>query len=149
MFYFRFKKHKNKPNYMRHDLAVLNILHVNKTVVFYSPLEGKDVLVKTGTISEGSLFFSRYSLYAYSNNYVSMNIEGRMKFVKRLRESISQKVDKLTWENLFWLVAKIQFQENVNTILSNFYKHIINEKTYKSKWFVAVVKKVIIDKNKI
>ena len=81
---------------MSHNLAVLNILPVNKTVVFYSPLEGKDVLVRTGTISEGSCFFHAI-LHSYSNNYVTMNIEGRMKFVKRLRQSISQKVDKLNW----------------------------------------------------
>ena len=32
------------------ELPKLNILPVNKTVVFYSPVEGKDVLVRTGTI---------------------------------------------------------------------------------------------------
>ena len=66
------------------ELATLTILPVNKTVVFYSPIEGKDVLVRTGTVTEGSCFFHAL-LHAYSKNYVSMNNGGRVKFVKKLR----------------------------------------------------------------
>jgi len=38
-------------------MTKLKILPVNKTVVFNSPIEGDDVLVRTGTVSEGSSFF--------------------------------------------------------------------------------------------
>ena len=109
---------------MSSELATLTILPVNKTVVFYSPIEGKDVLVRTGTIGEGSCFFHAL-LHAYSKDYVSMNTCGRMKFVKRLRSSIARKIDKGRWESLSnGLIAKIPFQEYVNTILSDFYRFI-------------------------
>jgi hypothetical protein len=106
------------------DLETLTILPVNKTVVFYSPIEGKDVLVRTGTIAEGSCFFHAL-LHAYSKDYISMNENGRKKFVKKLRSSIAVKIDKSKWESLSnGLIAKISFQENVNIILSDFYKYI-------------------------
>ena len=106
------------------DLETLTILPVNKTVVFYSPIEGKDVLVRTGTIAEGSCFFHAL-LHAYSKDYISMNENGRKKFVKKLRSSIAVKIDKSKWESLSnGLIAKISFQENVNIIFSDFYKYI-------------------------
>ena len=71
---------------MNHQLETLRLLPVNKTVVFYSPIEGNDVLVRTGTIAEGSCFFHSL-LHAYSKEYISMDIKVRMKFVKKLRSS--------------------------------------------------------------
>jgi hypothetical protein len=54
-----------------------------------------------------------------------MNENGRRKFVKKLRSSIAVKIDKSRWESLSnGLIAKISFQENVNIILSDFYKYI-------------------------
>jgi hypothetical protein len=41
----------------------LKMLSVNKTVVFYSPIEGEDVLVRTGTIGEGSCFIAGTRIY--------------------------------------------------------------------------------------
>ena len=130
---------------MSNQLAVLTVLPVNKTVVFYSPIEGKDVLVRTGTIAEGSCFFHAL-LHAYSKDYVSMNQSGRMKFVKKLRASIARKVDKSRWETLSnGLIAKIPFQENVNTILSDFYRFIARGKTGRTKSVRKVIRNVIID----
>ena len=48
---------------MSHQLETLRLLPVNKTVVFYSPVEGKDVLVRTGTIAEGSCFVAGTRVY--------------------------------------------------------------------------------------
>jgi hypothetical protein len=130
---------------MSSQLAVLNILPVNKTVVFYSPIEGKDVLVRTGTIADGSCFFHTL-LHAYSKDYVSMDSNGRMKFVKKLRSSISRKIDKSRWENLSnGLIAKVPFQENVNNILTNFYQYINKENSGKTKNTRKVIRKVIVD----
>ena len=75
------------------NLSTLNILPVNRTVVFYSPLQDKDVLVRTGTIADGSCFFHSI-LHAYSKDYISMSTEDRIKYVKKLRVSMSKKVDK-------------------------------------------------------
>ena len=117
------KKQKQKPNKMS-NLAELTILPVNKTVVFYSPIEGKDVLVRTGTIAEGSCFFHAL-MHAYSKDYVTMNNDGRLKFIKKLRASISRKIDKSQWEKLSdGLISKVSFQENVNSILYEFYRFV-------------------------
>jgi len=130
---------------MSNELATLTILPVNKTVVFYSPIEGKDVMVRTGTIAEGSCFFHAL-LHAYSKDYVSMNITGRMKFVKRLRSSIARKVDKERWESLSnGLIAKIPFQENINTILSDFYRFIARGRSGRTKSVRKVIRNVIKD----
>ena len=133
---------------MSNNLTDLNILPVNKTVVFYSPLEGKDVLVRTGTISEGSCFFHAL-LHAYSKDYISMNSTGRMKFVKKLRSSIAGRTDKERWETLSnGMIARIPFQENVNTILSDFYRYIKNpSKEGKTKSVRKVIRSVIDESN--
>lgn len=125
------------------ELATLTILPVNKTVVFYSPVEGKDVLVRTGTIAEGSCFFHAL-LHAYSKDYVSMNTNGRMKFVKRLRASIARKIDKNHWESLSnGLIAKIPFQENVNTILSDFYRFLHRGGTGRTKSVRKIIRELV------
>ena len=132
---------------MSSELATLKILPVNKTVVFYSPIEGKDVLVRTGTIAEGSCLFHSL-LYAYSKDYVSMNTNGRMKFVKRLRASIARKIDKNHWESLSnGLIAKIPFQENVNKILSDFYITISRGGSGKTKSVRKLIRSLIKDEN--
>ena len=133
---------------MNSELATLTILPVNKTVVFYSPIEGKDILVRTGTIAEGSCFFHTL-MHAYSKEYVSMNTRGRMKFIKRLRSSIARKVDKKHWEGLSnGLIAKIPFQENINNLLTDFYRFIKRGKTGRTKSVRKVIRKIIINEKK-
>lgn len=130
---------------MSHQLETLRLLPVNKTVVFYSPVEGDDVLVRTGTIAEGSCFFHSL-LHAYSKEYVSMDLNGRKTFVKKLRASTARKVDRERWENLSTgLIAKIPFQENVNTLLSDFYKYVLSGKSSQTKSIGKVIRNVIED----
>ena len=89
------------------------MLPVNKSVVFNSPLEGDDVLVRTGTIAEGSCFLHSL-LHAYSKEYISLNIKGRMEFVRRFRASLASKIDREDWEKMGGgIIAKVPFQENV------------------------------------
>lgn len=127
-------------------LETLKILPVNKTVVFYSPIEGKDVLVRTGSISDGSCFFHAL-LHAYSKDYVSMDQKGKMKLVKKLRASIARKVDKERWKSLSnGFIAKIPFQENVNTILSDFYTYISRGKDVRTKSVRNVIRNLIKEK---
>jgi hypothetical protein len=123
-------------------MSVLTILPVNKTVVFYSPIEGENTLVRTGTIGDGSCFFHAL-LHAYSKDYASMDQTGRRKYVKRLRASIASKVDKNQWENLSGgLIAKIPFQENINSLLSEFYVYIKSSKLGSSKSFRKVIQNI-------
>ena len=127
------------------QLAKLSILPVNKTVVFYSPIEGRDVLVRTGTIPDESCFYHSL-LHSYSKEYVSMGEQGRKKLVARLRASLASNVDRDRWEKLSGgLVSKIPFQENVNNLLVDFYKHINNGKPGRTKVVRKVIRSVIAE----
>jgi len=98
----------------------LKKLPVNKTVVFNSPIEGDDVLTRTGTITEGSSFFHAL-LHSYSNEYTSMDKNDRMNFVRKLRASMIGKVDIDSWEEIGGgFIAKIPFQELLSNVLYNF-----------------------------
>jgi len=128
---------------MAKQLGKLKMIPVNKTVVFWSPIEGEDVLVRTGTIAEGSCFFHSL-LYAHSREYVAMNTKERMKFVRRLRASMAGKVDKESWEEMGkGLIAKIPFQEKVNDILVNFYHFLHNDSRARGRSTRKVIKNLV------
>ena len=102
----------------------LQMLPVNKTVVFCSPLESKEVLVRTGTIGEGSCLFHAL-LHAYSKDYVTMHRQDRMKFVRRLRASMAGQVTQASWEQLGnGVISMVPFQENVLQLATDFYSYL-------------------------
>jgi hypothetical protein len=110
----------------------LKILPVDKTVVFYTPFEGDDCFVRTGTIAEGSCFFHSL-LHACSSEYTSMDRKDRMKFVRRLRASMAGKIDRNSWEEMGnGLISKVPYQENFNKILTNF-ANFLNQKNDSNK----------------
>lgn len=120
----------------------LKMLPVNKSVVFYSPVEGEDVLVRTGTIGEGSCLFHAL-LHAYSKDYATMDRKGRMKFVIRLRASMAGKVNMESWEEMGGgVISKVPYQENVREILDNFYKYISNGGRIRGRSTRRVIKKL-------
>lgn len=128
---------------MAKQVNKLKMIAPNKTVVFWSPVEGDDVLVRTGTIGEGSCFFHSL-LYGFSKEYVSMDDDGRKKFVRRLRASMAGKVNKQSWEEIGGgLIAKIPFQENVNYILLNVYLFLTNNTNSKGRSTKKVMKKLL------
>lgn len=86
-------------------------------------------------------------LYAYSKEYVSLDTNGRMNFVKRLRASMAGKLDKTNWEKIGGgLIAKIPFQENVIEILTNCYL-FLNEDDNAHGKNTRNVMKALIDKD--
>ena len=118
----------------------LKKLPVNKTVVFYSPIEGEDVLVRTGTISEGSSFFHAI-LHGYSREYVNMNRTDRVKFVRRLRASMAGKTTQDDWEELGGgLIAKMPFQEALSELLRDVYNHLDNSREIQNRATRRVIK---------
>jgi hypothetical protein len=130
---------------MSGELAELSILPSNKTVVFYSPVGGKDVLVRTGTVLEDSSFLNAL-LHAYSTEYVSMNVDERDKFVKKNRSSISRIVGMDGWEGLSdGLTAIIPFQEKVKTLIFGFYRYILRGGTANRKSIRKIIRSVIKD----
>lgn len=95
---------------------------VNKTVVFYSPIEGDDVLVRTGVIDDKSSFYHAF-LHAYSKDYTTMDLKKRAKFAKRLEAS--NELSQSEWEkkNNGTLAAE-GFLDHLSSITTSFYKHL-------------------------
>jgi hypothetical protein len=125
------------------------MLSVNKSVVFYSPTEGEDVLVRTGTIGEGSCLFHAL-LHAYSKDYASMDRKGRMKFVRRLRASMAGKVNTESWEDMGGgVISKVPYQENVHNILHNLYNSIEKSGNVRGRSTRRVIKKLSTDDKKM
>ena len=112
--------------------------------VYTLGVEDDHSYVVEGLVVENCFFHAL--LHAYSKEYASMDIKGRLKFVQKLRASIARKVDKERWENLSnGLIAKIPFQENVNTLLSDFYRYVARGKSGRTKSVRKVIRNVIDD----
>jgi hypothetical protein len=129
----------------------IKILSVNKTVVFTSPLEDSDeVLVRTGTISQGSSFFHSV-LHAYSKEYVNMNKTERMNYVRKLRVSMVGKIDKDSWEELAGgTIAKTDCKELLYKTLKNFDNFLSeNNDKIRGKCTRKVVKILITNKDEL
>lgn len=120
-------------------------LPVNKTIVFFSPVEGRDVLVRTGTITDSACFFHSL-LHASSREYVRMDEKGRVKMVKKLKKSLNDKLSESRWEAASTdLVTQLPFQETVSDILIDFYDYIIDSKPGKTRRGRKVIRKLSKD----
>jgi hypothetical protein len=122
-------------------LERISILPVDKTVVFFTPLEGNDTIVRTGTIGEGSCAYHSI-LHGCDSKYVSLDISQRMKYVKEFRASLSDSITRGYWESL-GLVAKLPYQENVSRLLTEFYK-FTKDNAVRDKALVDILKKMNI-----
>ena len=128
---------------MSKDFSKLKQLPVNKTVVFRSPIEDDDVLVRTGVVSDSSSFFHSI-MHAYSKEYSSMDEKGRLKLVRRLRSSLSGKIDRQSWEEMDGgLIAKIPFQENVSDIILNCYRFLTDDQKARGASTHRVIKTLV------
>lgn len=124
----------------------LTILPLNKTVVFYSPVEGRDVLVRTGTLSEGNSFVHAI-FHAYSKDYAQMEKKGRMKLVSKLYSKISDKFMTKRWEEASTsVVAQVPFQENISQFFADFYRFVTKDKTCKTKEGEKITKTLLSEK---
>ena len=74
------------------DLSKLKILPVNKTVVFYSPIEGEDVLVRTGVIEDKNSFFHSL-VHAISKEYINMKDNDRVEYTEKFKKNIILKTN--------------------------------------------------------
>jgi hypothetical protein len=100
---------------------VLKPITYNKSIVFYSPLEGDDVLVRTGTIDNDSFYHS--ILHATSKEYLTMDKDrDRIEFVKKLKNSIFATNDVYIWKKTE--ESKKTFIDNVNDLFENFYEFL-------------------------
>jgi hypothetical protein len=134
---------------MAKDFSKLKQLPVNKTVVFRSPIEDDDVLVRTGVVSDSSSFFHSI-MHAYSKEYCSMDEKGRVKLVRRLLSSLAGKIDRKSWEEMDGgLIAKIPFQENVSDIILNCYRFLTDDQKARGASTHRVIKRLVKDDENI
>lgn len=119
----------------------LSILPVDKTVVFFTPLEGDDTIVRTGTIGEGSCAYHSI-LHACNKEYASLSISDRMNYVKKFRDGLSKSISLDDWRSL-GLVSKIPYQEVVSNVIDGFYD-FVSTNVIKNRILVSVLRKMAI-----
>lgn len=117
----------------------LQILPPNKTVAFCSPFDGRDVLVRTGTIDDNSFFHAL--LHSYSNEYVRLNDRGRKKMVVKLCSDISKKENRKRWEND--LSSTELFQDQLVHILRDVYAYVVDNRSIKNRENKKLVKSIM------
>jgi ribosomal protein S17E len=72
----------------------LSPLPVKKTVVFYSPFEGDDVLVRTGIIEGQENTMIHAILHAYSKDYSSVDTKRKIKMAKSFGKNPREVLEK-------------------------------------------------------
>lgn len=118
----------------------LSILPANKTTVFYSPIEGKEVLVRTGIINEGSPFVHAV-LHSYSQDYIKMSDKEKCRTADKLSKSITEKVERARWEDKFNISTMLNFQEGLKDKIQDFYRRINGSTIARSSFFEKLEKK--------
>jgi hypothetical protein len=109
---------------MEEQYDKLNLISSNKTLVFYSPVEGDDILVRTGNVFEDLTFFHCF-LQSYSKKYHSMTDKDKDKFALNLYKIFIKKTHK---QQIF---DKEKFKNKLIENLTEFYEFINNEKIQK------------------
>lgn len=131
------------------EFAVVKKLDPNKTVVFRTPFEGKDVIVRTGCSSESSSFF-HCVLHSCSKEYYSMNDKRRMKLIRRFRASLVGKTDRESWEKIEGgLIAKTAFKEKIQDIMLNCYRFFKNDPKARGNATHRVIKNLVGEDEKL
>src|SRR3990167_9374483 len=92
----------------------LSPLPINKTVMLYSPFEGNDMLVRTGTSENQNFIYSflHAFLHAHSKDFARSDVKKRERMVKKVVEKIKQPVG--------------DFLSRVEKTLTDLYSHILH-----------------------
>lgn len=115
------------------------ILPVNKTVVFWSPLEGDNVLVRTGVIPDADSFIHSV-LHSYSTEYVDSSNDDRQIITHKLKKNIIKNISKEVWCGMPQNVRK--YRDNLLSLYENFYKFMDN-KPYRGKTCQSFIRQLI------
>lgn len=108
-------------------MSKLTKLEGNKTLVFYSPVEGKDVLVRTG-VSNSPYCLLHSCLLSSSKEYAKMTKEDKEKLVKKLAKNIEKKIsEKKLDEKLSETIFKEDFFKQYLKLSSEFYNFVNGE----------------------
>jgi len=106
------------------ELKELKEIPCNKCVVFYSPVEGEEVFVRTGTVSDSQKFLHSV-FHAFSEDYVGMGEIKRTKFIKKFKDNILKQINTSEWENSTECIITIK--NTIIEIFKSFYEYIINK----------------------
>ena len=125
------------------------ILPVNKSVTFYTPLKK---IVRTGTIGEGSCLVHSI-LRATDKQYIKLSIGEKMEYVKNIRKNFG-KITKVEWETMSnGLVSLISYQENFLLLLNTFYIIVKDYSRFnnniKNIYIKNIVDKLLTNKSRI
>lgn len=122
----------------------LKPLGVNETMVFTSPVEGEDdILLRTGTIGEGSCFFHSM-LHATDQDYRKMECDARKKYVKDLRSRLASNLTISDWEKLGCQnLARLQFQTQFHQVLNQIYLFLKKDSKPQDKTTRLIIRKII------
>lgn len=112
----------------------LPILPVDKTVIFYSPIEANHTLVRTGIIANDSNFLHAL-MRACSKEYSNRDETGREKYVSKIGKKLKRKN------------GMVSFQENVTQILTEIYSKILKNKDCKNILAQKVEKEIEPDRD--
>lgn len=108
-------------------MSKLTKLEGNKTLVFYSPVEGKDVLVRTGVLNSPYCLLHS-CLLSSSKEYVKMSKDDKEKLVKKLAKNIEKKIsEKKLDEKLSETIFKEDFFKQYLKLSSEFYNFVNGE----------------------
>ena len=109
------------------ESKTLTPLPYNKTVILYTPLEGSDIIARTG-ISEDTDSFFHCLLHILSKEYIKMDKKEKINLVNKLKKSLASKNEKENWEDLsLKVINKIYFQDNLISNFKEFYNYINSE----------------------
>jgi hypothetical protein len=128
------------------EFAIVKKILPGKTVVFRTPIEGEDVLVRTGCTSESSSFL-HCVLHSYMKDYPSMDIKEQIKCVNRIRSSLSSKIDSKSWEKMD--NDRSEFKENICDITLNCCLFFKNDPRARGSATHRVIKNLIGDDEKL
>lgn len=102
-------------------------IHINpegETTVL--PVKFADNLVRTGVISDGSCIFHAI-LSSYSNKYIKLSNDEKIEYIKRLRSTLPDLINKDTWMSLGGgEVSRIGFTEKLVEIISHAYDRVFD-----------------------
>jgi hypothetical protein len=99
------------------------MIGVDDTVIFCSPLQASDTLVRTGTCAEGSCLYHSV-LRASDTRYSSLGFEDRLDMVDDLRKSLAVRVSMREWKALGdGQVARLAFEERISYLLPRVYRY--------------------------
>lgn len=113
---------------MSKKYSLLKQIPNNKSVVVYTPFEGNDVLVRTGTVNDDNCFLHAL-LHACSKEYVSSSDGDRIKFKNKICKELVKlsDIEKRHMQDSDFI--RDLFKENIVKVASRFYENLAAKKS--------------------